>query len=84
MTTGSASNANQPLLPMPPVIAPPVLIRVAVELGLNRDCFKDAYVAWHSIYTSTGVDPNDVLCLAAEQAISQLMTNVPQQHQLTP
>ena len=84
MTTGSASNANQPLLPMPPAIAPPALIRAAVELGLNRDCFKDTYVAWHSIYTLTGVDPNVALRLAAERAISQLMTDAPQQHQLTP
>ena len=63
---------------------PPALIRAAVELGLNQDQFKDSYVAWHIIDTSTGVDPSDAQCLAAERAISQLTTNAVQYHQLTP
>ena len=62
----------------------PVLIKAAVELGLHQDRFKDSYVAWLTIYTSTGVDPNDALRLAAERAISQLTANVVQHHQLTP
>ena len=85
MAIGSTSNPNQPSLPTPPVVVPPALIRAAAELGLNRDCFKDAYVAWHAIYTSTGVDPNDAPRLAAERAISQLTADAAQQrHQLTP
>ena len=63
---------------------PPVLTRAAVELDFNQDRFKDSYVAWHTIYTSTGVDPSNMLHVAAEWAISQLMTNAAQQHQLTP
>ena len=63
---------------------PLALIRAAVELGLNQDRFKDSYVAWLTIYTSTGVDPNDAPCLAAERAISQLTADVVQHLQLTP
>ena len=63
---------------------PPVFIRAAVELGLNQDWLKDSYVAWLTIYTSTGLDPNDALRLAAERAISQLKANAAQHHQLTP
>ena len=63
---------------------PPALIRAAVELGSNQDQFKDSYVAWLTIYISTGEDPNDVLRLAAERAISQLTADTAQYHQLTP
>ena len=69
---------------MAPLTVPPALTRAAVELGLNQHRFKDTYVAWHTIYTSTGVDLNDVPRLAAELAISQLMTDAVQQHQFTP
>ena len=69
---------------MAPLSIPPVLTRAAVELGLDQDRFKDAYIAWHTIYTSTGVHPNNVPCLAAEQTISQLLADAVQQHQLTP
>ena len=69
---------------MAPVSVPPALTRAAVELGLEQGRFNDAYVAWHTIYTSTGVDPNDTPRLAAERAISQLRADVAQQHQLTP
>ena len=63
---------------------PPALIREAVELGLNQDRFKDSYVAWHTIYTSTRVDPNNALRLAAKLAINQLMTDAAQHYQFTP
>ena len=63
---------------------PPAFIRAAVELGLNQDWFKDSYVAWLTIYTSTRLDPNNAPHLAAEQAISQLTANAVQHHQLTP
>ena len=55
-----------------------------MELGLNQDWFKDSYVAWLTIYTSTGLDSNDALCLAAQRAISQVKGNAVQHHQLTP
>ena len=63
---------------------PPALVRAAVELGLNQDQSKDSYVAYPTIYTSTGVDPNDALRLAAEWVISQLMVDTAQYLQLTP
>ena len=63
---------------------PLALIRAAVELGLNQDWLKDSCVAWLTIYTSTGVDPNDMPRLAAEQAIGQLTADVVQHLQLTP
>ena len=69
---------------MAPMSVPPALIRAVIEIGLDQDRFKDSYVAWLTIYTSTGVDPNDVPGLAAERAISQLMANAVQHHQLTP
>ena len=84
MTTDSTPNPNQQPLLMALLPIPPALTRVAMELGLDQDCFKDAYVAWHTIYTSTKVDPNGVLRQAAEQAISQPMANAAQQRQLTP
>ena len=63
---------------------PLVLIRAAMELGLNQGRFKDSYVAWLTIYTSPRVDPNNTLRLAAERAISQLMADAVQHLQLTP
>ena len=62
----------------------PALITAAMELGLHQNRFKDSYVAWLNIYTSTGVDPIGAPCLAAERAISQLMANVAQHHQINP
>ena len=84
MTTGSTSNPSQQQLLAAPIAVPPALVRVTVELGLNQDRFKDSYVAWLTIYTSTRVDPNNALHLAAERAISQLMANAAQHLQLTP